>query len=231
MALNKQNKQGVIFDLDGVISDTQDMHSQVESEFLRSLDIHIDADQITDRFAGVGDKEMFATVLAEHGLNHSIEEMSKEKWAMMSLKVKEHGIKPMPFALELIESLHKNNFVLAIASGSPIVFIEHVMFALSINKYFAAYVSAQEVAHGKPAPDVFLEAAKRSFIDVHDCVIIEDGLSGMQAAAAAKIPCIGLVKDKCKIYPATFLVTSLKEITLEIIFKLGKKQVKELPVV
>ncbi len=70
----------VLFDLDGVISDTQDMHAQVESEFLRGLNIHIHADEITARFAGTGDKEMFATLFAEHGVDHPIEGISKQKW-------------------------------------------------------------------------------------------------------------------------------------------------------
>jgi len=220
-----EQKRGVLFDLDGVISDTQDMHSQVESEFLRSLNIHIHPDEITARFAGVGDKEMFTTVLAEHGISHSIEEMSKEKWKMMALMVGKHGIKPVPYALELIESLYNSNFVLAIASGSPKIFIEQVVQALSIGKYFTACVSAQEVARGKPAPDVFLEAAKRACIDVHNCVIIEDGLSGMQAALNAKIPCIGLVKDKSKSYPTPLLVSSLKEVTVELILLWQKEQI------
>jgi HAD superfamily hydrolase (TIGR01509 family) len=218
-------KRGVLFDLDGVISDTQDMHSQVESEFLRSLDIHIHPDEITARFAGVGDKQMFATVLSEYGMNHPVEEISKEKWKIMSAMVAKHGIKPVPYALELIDNLYKNDFVLAIASGSPLIFIEQVIEALSIRKYFAAYVSAEEVERGKPAPDVFLEAAKRSSIDANECVIIEDGLSGMQAAATAKIPCIGLVKDKSKTYPATLLVSSLKDVTIELIATMANKEV------
>jgi HAD superfamily hydrolase (TIGR01509 family) len=184
---------------------------------LRGLNIHIHPDEISARFAGVGDKEMFTTVFAEHGINHSIEGISDEKWKMMSLMVEKHGIKAIPYVLELIDSLYKSNFVLAIASGSPKTFIEQVMQTLALQKYFTAYVSAEEVARGKPAPDVFLEAAKRACIDVNRCLIIEDGLSGMQAAASANIPCIGLVKDKSKNYPAAMLVHSLQEITLDMV--------------
>ncbi len=96
---------------------------------------------------------------------------------MMSLKVEEQGIKPIPYALELIQSLYNSDFILAIASGSPRHFIEHVMQALSLEKYFAAYVSADEVEYGKPAPDVFLEAASRAHIDTSKCLIIEDARS------------------------------------------------------
>jgi len=218
------NNRGVIFDLDGVISDTQNLHSQVESEFLRSLNIHIHPDEITARFAGVGDKEMFTTVFAEHGVSHPIEQMSKEKWTRMSQLIDKVGIKAVPYALELIETLHNNNFVLAIASGSPRTFINQVVEALSVKKYFSAFVSAEEVPHGKPAPDVFLEAAKQAKISLTQCVIIEDGISGMQAAAKANIPCIGLVQDTSKNYPATLVVMSLKDVTIELILQLQEKQ-------
>ena len=212
---NCELRKGVIFDLDGVISDTQDMHSEVESAFLRRLNIHIEPGDISARFAGVGDKPMFAAVFAEHGVEHPIEEISKEKWRLMELEVQKQGIKPVPYVLELIQSLHNNNFTLAIASGSPITFIEKAIRALDIEKYFTAYVSADEVAHGKPAPDVFLEAAKRANINIKKCLIVEDGISGMQAAATANIPCLGLVKDKSKKYPTNLLVTSFAEVTIE----------------
>jgi len=230
MMKNIKNK-GVLFDLDGVISDTQDMHAEVESEYLRELNIHIDPQALSARFAGFGDKQMFNTLFAEHGLRHPIDEISKEKWARMTVKVEQCGIRAIPHAIELIDSLYKSGFVLAIASGSPVKFIEQVMEALSLQKYFAAYVSADEVAHGKPAPDVFLEAAKRANIDLNQCLIIEDGISGMQAAATAEIPCIALVKDKNKKYPTDILVSSLQEVNVEKILQWQNNKGKLLGVV
>lgn len=223
---NIEERRGVIFDMDGVISDTQDMHSQVESKFLSGLNIHIHPDEITARFAGVGDKAMFSTIFAEHGINHSIEDIRKEKWDMMLKMVEQHGIKQVPYATELIRLLYEKGFVLSVASGSPKSFIEQVIDALSLRKYFSAFVSAEEVPRGKPAPDVFLEAAKRSGINPNRCVIIEDGLSGMQAALQADIPCIALVQDRSKTYPAQVLVTSLKDITVDLILQLQTTFVK-----
>ncbi len=223
---NTEEKRGVIFDMDGVISDTQNMHSAVESKFLSGLNIHIHPDEITARFAGVGDEQMFSTVFAEHGVNHPVEGIRKEKWAMMLQKVEEEGIKQVPFATELIELLYEQGFVLSVASGSPKGFINQVIDALSLRKYFTAFVSAEEVAHGKPAPDVFLEAAKRSGVNPNRCIIIEDGISGMQAAAKANIPCIGLVEDMSKTYPTKFLVTSLKQITVDLVLQLQTATVK-----
>ena len=77
--------------------------------------------------------------------------------------------------------------------------------------------SGHEVKDGKPAPDVFLLAAERLDVLPLECIVIEDGLSGMQAAQAANMKCIGYVPDKSKQYPADTLVTHLDEITLELI--------------
>jgi HAD superfamily hydrolase (TIGR01509 family) len=229
--MSVKEPRGVIFDLDGVISDTQDMHSHVESEFLRSLGIEIHPDNITARFAGVGDKEMFSTIFAEYGVDHPIEEISVQKWKMMEDQVQKHGIKPISHVVDLIESLYNSNFILAIASGSPRNFINQVMGALSLRKFFAVSVSSDEVERGKPAPDVFLEAARQANMDLSKCTIIEDGLSGMQAAAAAKISCVGLVKDKTKIYPADLLITSFNQLTVDMICQLQNKQNVSLPLV
>lgn len=226
MSANSENKRGVIFDMDGVISDTQNLHAQVESEFLRSLNIEIHPDEITVRFAGVGDNEMFATIFADHGVDHPIEQMIEEKWLHMSRMVDKLGISAVPCAIELIETLYNDNFILAIASGSPRVFIDRVVQSLSLQRYFSAMVSSEEVQYGKPAPDVFLEAAKRANVSPSRCVIIEDGISGMKAAARANIPCIGLVADTSKEYPASIAVTSLKDVTIELITQLQESQAR-----
>jgi HAD superfamily hydrolase (TIGR01509 family) len=222
---NFENTRGVIFDMDGVISDTQNLHSLAESEFLSSLGIQIHPDEITARFAGVGDHKMFTTIFAEHKISHPIEKIVQQKWNRMADLVNEVGIKAVPYVIDLIEQLYGNGFRLAIASGSPRSFINNVVEKLALQKYFSATVSSEEVPHGKPAPDVFLEAARRAHISTTECVIIEDGISGMQAAARANIPCIGLVTNADKDYPATLVVQSLKDVTIEMVLHLQQKQV------
>lgn len=211
------NKQAVIFDMDGVISDTQKFHAQVESQILKDYGIDMSPSAITHKYAGVDDKKMFEEIFNEHQIQvPSLDEVVFKKWDLMAGVI--HGnIKEIPFASQLIKTLHQRGFKLAIASASTKEFILQVVKELDLSAFFEAIVSAQEVPHGKPAPDIFLLAASRLSVSPDQTVVIEDGRSGMIAAEKAGMKSIGLVPDISADYPATKLVTSLKDITIPLI--------------
>ena len=92
-------------------------------------------------------------------------------------------------------------------------FINLVLRELKLRRYFDALVSGESLKKGKPNPAIFLATAKKIAVKPNQCLVIEDGLSGMIAAKRGRMKCIGLVKKKNKRkYPADFLVTNLKEI-------------------
>ncbi len=213
-------KRAVIFDMDGVISDTQKFHSTVESLILKDLNILIKPKEISQKYAGVTDERMFAELLKKHGINvEVVKDIVLKKWALMQ-EFATGKIKPIPHAVPLIRTLKEAHFKLAIASASTMSFINEVVIDLHISRYFDAIVSAQEVKHGKPAPDVFLLAAQRLGVKPEAVVVIEDGRSGMMGATAAHMKSIGLVSNIAEDYPATKLVSSLNEITVEMIHQL-----------
>jgi HAD superfamily hydrolase (TIGR01509 family) len=210
----------VIFDMDGVISDTQKFHAQVESQLLQDLGVALSPEEITKKYAGVQDEQMFEEIFASCGIkNIQPADLIKRKWKTM-LQIAKGNITPIAYVIPLIKKLKKNNFHLAVASSSTKEFITTVLEELSLSKYFDTIVSGYDVARGKPSPDIFLLAAKKLGVEKYKCVVIEDGTNGMLAAKAAGIKCIGLVNDTTKEYPATILVTSLKEVTVETIGQL-----------
>lgn len=213
-------KKAVIFDMDGVISDTQKYHAQVESQLLRGVGINMAPEEITRQYAGVSDEKMFSEIFSQHNVkNNNIHQLILEKWGLME-KMSAGKLKPIPYAIELINRLKQNRFKLAIASASTKDFIKYVLRALNIKDQFEIIVSAQEVKHGKPAPDIFLLAIRRLSVNVDEVVVIEDGKSGMIGAHKAGIKCIGLVQDIIEDYPADILVTSLGQVSIESIQKL-----------
>ena len=215
-----KRKKAVIFDMDGVVSDTQKFHAEVESLLLKDFDINMTPEAITKQYAGVSDEEMFAKIFGKNRLKvDSIADIVFKKWDLMK-QVASGRITAIPHAITLIQNLKKAGFKLAIASASTKIFINEVIAALNIAEYFDTYVSTQEVKHGKPAPDIFLLAAKRLGIQPEESIVIEDGRSGMIAATAANIKSIGLVSDSTADYPATILVSSLKDVTIELIHEL-----------
>ena len=216
-------KSAVIFDMDGVVSDTQKFHAEAESEMLKDYHITMSPAEITKRFAGVADERMFKEIFDEHGVttHPPIDNIVFQKWDIMAT-IAYGRITPIPHALELIKTLRANDFKLAIASASTKVFINEVLGELKITDDFDTLVSAQEVERGKPAPDIFLLAAKRLGVTPEESVVIEDGRSGMIGAAAAGIKCIGLIgeNDKPDEYPATQCVTSLSQVSINFLHKL-----------
>lgn len=214
-------KQAVIFDMDGVVSDTQKFHAEAESAILKDLGVDMSPQAITARFSGVADDVMFLEIFNEHGVDEypPIDEIVQSKWDKMA-EIATGRITAIPHAVELIKELKAYGFRLAIASASTHLFIDEVLTELNLVELFDSVVSAQEVEHGKPAPDVFLLAASKLDVAPERCVVIEDGRSGMIGAAAANMPCIGLVANTNDDYPATIKVDSLGEVTTELIHSL-----------
>lgn len=213
-------KQAIIFDMDGVVSDTQCFHAEVESNILKRFDISISAEEITNKYAGFSDEDMFGCLFKEHGVTvDSLEAIIFEKWGLMK-EIAYGRIVAIPHAIHLIHHLKEHGFKLAIASGSTLSFINYVVDSLNIRFMFDALVSTQEVKSGKPAPDIFLKAAKKLGVEPCDSVVIEDGRSGMIAARSAGMKSIGFVSDTTVEWPADLLVTSLAQINISTVHNL-----------
>ncbi len=215
-----KRKKAVIFDMDGVVSDTQSFHVEIESMLLKDFGIDMKPDEITKRYAGIADEVMFIELFEKKGIDiNCIPDVTRKKWDLMK-KVTKGKITSIPYAIDLIHNLKKDGFKLAIASASTKVFISEVVKSLKIAEYFDTLVSTYEVKHGKPAPDIFLLAAKRLKVKPEEAVVIEDGRSGILGATAANMKSIGLVTDIKNHYPTTKLVLSLKDVSIDMIHKL-----------
>ncbi|MBE0478560.1 HAD family phosphatase [Candidatus Aerophobetes bacterium] len=211
--------KAVIFDMDGVISDTQILHASADVAVLKLYSITFTEDKINENFAGITDKEMFENIFSLYGVPGNIKRAIKEKWKIMMARANTE-ITPVPGALKLINKLKRENLTLAVASSSPIIFINAVLSKLNIKGEFKVIVSGEEVLKGKPHPEIFLVAAKRLKAKPDECVVIEDSPSGMKATKSAGMKCIGLVGEKKPInpknnYPADLIINDLRKLTLE----------------
>jgi HAD superfamily hydrolase (TIGR01509 family) len=205
--------KAVIFDLDGVISDTNFLQSRVEENLLKKYGINLSYKEITEKYAGMSDKEFFKTVFDDFKKKCDINEIIKEKWENI-FELAKKGIKPMPGALKLINRLKNSGFKLAVSSASRKDFIKLVLSELKILNKFDAITSGTEVKKGKPNPEIFLLTAKKLKVNPKNCIVIEDGRLGMIAAKKARMKCIGLVKNKKENYPADKIVSNLSQLNL-----------------
>ncbi|NCC70731.1 HAD family phosphatase [bacterium] len=208
--------KGIIFDMDGVISNTQKLHSQVESELLGRYGIKISPTEITAKYSGVRTKEFFDDLLKKQNQEYDLDLLMKEKWSLME-KFASESVEAIDDSIELIKKLFAADYPLAVASASNLNYVNTVLQKLGVLNYFSYIVSGDMVSKGKPDPESFLLASLKIKISPEYCLVIEDGVSGMQAAITGRMKCIGLVKDLNKTYPTNNLVTSLSEITQDYI--------------
>lgn len=201
--------KAVIFDMDGVISDTQSLAANVESMVLKSYGIELSPEETTRLYAGTKHSFMYEKEFREHGITADVNEAVDKTWNEISAS--QDQIREIPGSVELIKRLSGSGYVLAVASGSRMQYIEIVLEKLGVRGYFGAVVSSSEVSRGKPAPDIFLLAAERINARPEECTVIEDAINGMQAAKNAGMRCIGLVQDDGE-YPADVTVRRLSEV-------------------
>lgn len=199
--------------MDGVISDTQKLHAAVESEILARFGVKLTPDEITSRYAGVRTNEFFEELLHKQNLPYNIDELIKEKMNRMAEQAS-ISVEEIPGATKLIKGVYADGYKLAIVSSSDKNFVNIVIDKLNISDYFEIIITGDMVSKGKPDSECFLQAAQQMGVEPEKCLVIEDGVNGMQAAVKAGMECIGLVKDISKKYPTENLVKSLSEISM-----------------
>jgi beta-phosphoglucomutase family hydrolase len=184
--------KAVIFDMDGVIIDSEPMHARAALLALQKYNSVIGMDYV-ESFIGSTTYHMCQRMVEDFHLSVTPEELLNANEEMKKYLLKTEGHTVVPYVIDMIKDLHHNKIKLSIASSSSVKEIEEVMDTLDIRKYFDGFVSGTSVAHTKPAPDIFLKAAEELGVTPYECIIIEDSYNGVTAAHAAKITCVGFV--------------------------------------
>jgi HAD superfamily hydrolase (TIGR01509 family) len=204
--------QAVIFDMDGVIVDSEPRHERAFLEVLAEIGY---ADRHGLRFAdylGRTDQELWIDFINLHKPAHTLEELlgMKRKRVVEILRIEQPVFDGLP---ELLEGLSAKYF-LGLASGSERVIIEEVLAIKGLRRFFSASVSAIEVARGKPAPDIFLKTAELMGVLPERCWVIEDSKPGIAAGLAAGMRVIAITNSHaaCELENATIVVKSYSEI-------------------
>jgi len=210
--------QAVIFDMDGVISDTLYHHTLSESHVLKNHGIEVSPKQLGEKYNAMPDNIMFEKIFNEHGKELNYPVIAEEKLNIFVNLLKK-GLLPIPGSLKLIESLLKSNFKLAVASSSPATILDLVLSTLKIKNKFSTITSTEEVANGKPDPDIFLLAAKKLNIPPDNCLVIEDAERGVSAAKAANMKCVAITTthSATELKNADMTIDSFDELTPAII--------------
>lgn len=185
-------RRAVLFDMDGVISDTERFYIEAIIERLKREGISVTPVQINDLF-GSTMRHNWGVLKERYGLQGDVDTYVDEVHEIKEYLLETQGLKPMPGVVELIRKLHEAGILLAVASSSPREVIEHHLEAFGIQDCFDTIVSGLECREGKPAPEIYLRAAKNLGAVPAECVVIEDSTNGVKAGKAAGMYCYAYV--------------------------------------
>ena len=189
MASKLQNARGVLWDMDGVLVDTGDLHYAAWIEVLNDYDIDFPRERFDTSF-GMNNMALLTMLLGckpEPELYAAINECKELRLRELS----EGRTQPMPGVVNWLERLQEAGYRQAIASSAPLANIDAMVDAMGIRTYFDTLVSGIDMP-GKPEPDVFLTAAAAIDVAPTNCVVVEDAIPGVEGAKRAGMKCIAV---------------------------------------
>ena len=200
--------EAVVFDLDGVLIDSEPVWERIRRRFVADHGGRW-APDARDKMMGMSTGEWSAYMSADLGVGVAPPMVAEIVIAAMAAAYEEQ-LPLLPGAVAAVHGLAAR-WPLAVASSSPGSLIKTVLAAAGLRPAFAAVVSSEDVTRGKPAPDVYLEAAGRLDVSPAACAAIEDSPNGLRAAAAAGFTVIAIPRPE---YPPTGDARTLAHLTL-----------------
>lgn len=213
----------VIFDMDGVIVDTEPVHKYAYYLHFKELGIEV-SEEMYASFTGNSTRNVFQKIKDHFGLTHEVEDLVLRKRFLFN---DAFDTKEDLFLIEgvedLIKNLHANGMQLILASSASNGTIKKVFNRFGLNPYFTDKVSGEDFPKSKPDPAIFIHAASLSPFDNENCIVIEDSTNGVTAAKAAGLKCIGYNSLHSKLQnlsKADFIAQHFNELNFEVISKM-----------
>jgi beta-phosphoglucomutase family hydrolase len=186
--------KAVLWDLDGTLVDSEEFHWLSWRDTLREEGIEITYQQFLSSFGQRNDR-ILPQWLGDDADPERIRRIGDAKEREYRRLVEERGLQALPGAEQWLKRLRAQGWKQAIASSAPRENVDAMLRALHLAQYFDATVSAEDVTHGKPHPEVFLKAAEKVGVAAERCVVVEDAEAGIEAAKNGGMRSIGVSRN------------------------------------
>lgn len=183
--------KAVIFDMDGVIIDSEPMHNKAYHDMFDEIGIHV-SDELYESFTGQSTINICKRLCDHFNLTETPE-------TLVALKRKHYkrffesnsDLTLIDGVLDLIKDYRRNGLTLVLASSAAMTSINQIFERFDLDQYFVAKLSGGDLKASKPHPEIFIKAAEASGFHANECMVIEDSTNGIEAAKAAHIFCVG----------------------------------------
>jgi HAD superfamily hydrolase (TIGR01509 family) len=181
----------VIFDMDGVIVDTEPVHHYAYNQHFKQLNIDVSPEMYAT-FTGNSTKNIFERLKVQFNLSDDVPTLVETKRNLFNEAFdSKEDLYLLDGVEDLIKDLHQNGMQLVLASSSATVTINRIFNRFGLHQYFTHIVSGEDFPKSKPHPAIFQQAAFLAKTPVENCIVIEDSTNGILAAKSAGIYCIG----------------------------------------
>lgn len=211
-------KKAVIFDMDGVVVNTEPLSHTANMKFYKSLGINV-SEEVYGTFIGNSDKNIIQKIIDLYDVKVDKDLLVKQ---CLDFYCEEFDNDPnlelLPGVKALIKELHANGIKLLLASSSSKIKIDRVFTRFKLYPYFSHIISGQDFEFSKPHPAIFLEAVAKSGYSADECIVIEDSTNGIKAATSAGVYCIGYKGEENSLQDTSLandVINNFSELTFE----------------
>jgi HAD superfamily hydrolase (TIGR01509 family) len=175
--------RAVVFDMDGLMFNSEDVYWEVGCEVLRRRGCTFDR-ALSDAMMGRPPQPGFEVMIAWHGLTDTWQQLARESEECF-VRLLDGILAPMPGLLDLLAALESAGIPKAIGTSSSRLLVDAVLSRFAMQPRFQFILSAEDIVHGKPDPEIYLKAAARFGLEPAQVLVLEDSQTGCRAAAAA----------------------------------------------
>ena len=209
--------EAVIFDMDGVLIDSEPIHYASLREVLARYNVDYD-EALHTTYVGKSDEGVFTDLKSRYReLTPDVATLIEER-NVRFLELVDRPLQPMAGVVALLEAIDRSGLPMAVASSSALVQVERITANLGVSGFFRELVSGQMVPRHKPAPDIYLLTAARLGVDIANCVVFEDSGPGVRSAVDAGAYVVAVPCDASRHHdhsPARQIVSGLDTIHLD----------------
>jgi len=207
-----------IFDMDGVLIDSNPFHIEKWAELLRAHGIPYNAEDLPKQILGYRNDAAFRLFFGSQLDGDKMERLNEELEARFRSVFRQHA-RPLPGLKALMDKCRAAAIPMAVASSAMTKNVDFVVDVLELRPYFTIIVSGDEVSRAKPDPEIYLKTAKKLKLAAAECVAFEDSFVGIESAKRAAMKCVGIAstfpaEELRAQTPADLVVSGFEDLSL-----------------